>query len=65
MFSSSFDDARYLPFEGQDADDSIWTLRVGNPAAPKEILDMYDSLTDIQIRVSYTVIPKLQQSLTI
>ena len=33
---------------------------VGSAAAN----DMYDSLTDVQIRVSYTIIPKLQQQLT-
>lgn len=54
MFSTSLDDARYLPFEGIDLDGSAWTLALGSTVEGAD-LSIYDSLSDIQLRVYYTI----------
>jgi hypothetical protein len=50
MFTLSFDDERYLPFEGTGAV-SRWSLQFPNPA---DQLNILASLTDIIVHVQYT-----------
>ncbi|WP_449124203.1 Tc toxin subunit A-related protein [Pseudomonas viridiflava] len=50
LFTFSFDDERYLPFEGTGAI-SRWTLTFSNPASQKDVID---SITDIIVHMRYT-----------
>ncbi|SFW78501.1 neuraminidase-like domain-containing protein [Pseudomonas sp. NFACC04-2] len=50
LFTLSFDDDRYLPFEYTGAI-SKWQLNFPNPEAQKDLLE---SLTDVIVHVSYT-----------
>jgi hypothetical protein len=57
MFSTSLEDARYLPFEGRTLDqNSAWVLTVGGTTSGTSYADLYNSISDIQLTVFYMII---------
>jgi hypothetical protein len=56
MFSTSLEDARYLPFEGRTLDqNSAWVMTVGGAVTGTSYANLYNSISDIQLTVFYTI----------
>jgi hypothetical protein len=61
LFELSFRDERYLPFEGEDPEDSEWTIELGGKwrvEGEPEIIDWsafdFETISDVVLSINYT-----------